>query len=687
MARFAFAAVLAIAAPRPVAAQASLAVLDVPYVSQSEALCGGAAAAMVLRYWGARGLSAESFAHLVDRSAAGIRTDALIGEIASRGWQARAVSGTPALLDSALAGRRPVLALVEDRPGRYHYVVVVAATPSAIVFHDPARTPFRTQSRDDFAARWAAAGRWMAIVTPGPDTAAVTPDSVAAPRTDASGAPGAEPSRGAGAAMPSSADAPRHADMLSPAPGGTCEQAVASGVASAQAGDFIAAERTLTAALSCPGSAVLRELAGVRVQQQRWPDARDAAAAAVAADADDVFAWKVLATARFLEDDRRGALAAWNRAGEPTLDLIRVRGLTHTRARAVERLIGVTPGDRLTLASFDRALRRVDELPSATSTALAYQPVPGGLAELHATVADRALVPSSPIGLGAIGIRAAVTREVEVSTGSLTGGGERLTGAWRFWPGRPRLAFDYEAPAPWGGVWGVAGAYEAQPFDRDDILTLRRTSARVTLADWATSRVRWTLRGGLDEWRDVGRFAHTGGGARLTSGADRVAGFVDVDGWTGDRGFAVAQARVRMRSSVQPVGWVATGLFGVGGATAGAPADLWFAGDTGVARPVPLRAHPVVRDGRLRTGQLGRSVVHGSVEAQRWWRVPFVSIGAAAFVDTARLDHRFDAGARHDVDVGGGFRATVPGLGAVLRVDLARGLRDGTTRVSAAFEP
>jgi len=58
-------------------AQPQLRVLDVPFIAQSESLCGGAAAAMVLRYWGERGLTAESFASLVDASAAGIRTNAL----------------------------------------------------------------------------------------------------------------------------------------------------------------------------------------------------------------------------------------------------------------------------------------------------------------------------------------------------------------------------------------------------------------------------------------------------------------------------------------------------------------------------------------------------------------------------------------------------------------------------------
>ena len=75
-------------------APSPLPMLDVPFISQSEALCGGAAAAMVLRYWGERGLSAESFAHLVDRSAAGIRTDSLLEELKTRGWMAVALDGT-----------------------------------------------------------------------------------------------------------------------------------------------------------------------------------------------------------------------------------------------------------------------------------------------------------------------------------------------------------------------------------------------------------------------------------------------------------------------------------------------------------------------------------------------------------------------------------------------------------------
>ncbi|MEP6917555.1 MAG: C39 family peptidase, partial [Acidobacteriota bacterium] len=49
----------------------TLHLLNVPYLPQSEALCGGAAVAMVMRYWGQTGVYAETFAGLVDRTAGG----------------------------------------------------------------------------------------------------------------------------------------------------------------------------------------------------------------------------------------------------------------------------------------------------------------------------------------------------------------------------------------------------------------------------------------------------------------------------------------------------------------------------------------------------------------------------------------------------------------------------------------
>src|SRR5262245_41975563 len=143
-----------------------LSLLDVPFISQSELLCGGAAAAMVLRYWGERGVDADTFAPLVDRSAAGIRTHALIDDLRGRGYIVSALTGTTDTLTRELGRGRPVVVLIEDRPGTFHYIVLVGITDRAIVFHDPARTPFRVMSRDEFDRRWSPAERWMAIVLP-----------------------------------------------------------------------------------------------------------------------------------------------------------------------------------------------------------------------------------------------------------------------------------------------------------------------------------------------------------------------------------------------------------------------------------------------------------------------------------------------------------------------------------------
>ena len=69
--------------------------LDVPYVLQSEELCGGAAVAMVMRYWGATGIYAESFSSLVDKRARGIKGEDLIRSLHERGWQAVVVQWRP----------------------------------------------------------------------------------------------------------------------------------------------------------------------------------------------------------------------------------------------------------------------------------------------------------------------------------------------------------------------------------------------------------------------------------------------------------------------------------------------------------------------------------------------------------------------------------------------------------------
>jgi hypothetical protein len=669
-----------IALPRDGAAQAgptSLRVLDVPFVSQTEALCGGAAAAMVMRFWGARGVDAQSFAHLVEETAGGIRTTALLRELDSRGWTAASVPGSEArLADEINRNGRPVLALIEDRPGAFHYVVVVGVPERGVIFHDPARSSFRVMPRGEFATRWRASDRWMALVTP---------------RAAAAPAPVAVVNASAASVVPA---------------GSPCDQLVAEGVRLAQAGDHAGSERTLTSALSCPGGAAYRELAGLRALQKRWSDTASLAEAATQADASDAYAWQLLATARFLQDDRPGALAAFNQAGQPAVDTVQVTGLRRTSADVIEDVIDVDRGEILTPAALDRARRRLNEVPALRSGTIEFVPVSGGRAEVRAKVSERRLLPTGMNDLASVGGRAIFNRDVRIPIGAMTGRGERLDLQYRFRPGRPRLAATLSAPAPWGGVWSVHGNWERQPFDTPLVETSERTTGRLAWNDWLTGRFQVQLRGGADRWQDIGARGAFGAMAYATSLDDRISAQLDADTWLGDTRFSAAKAIAKYRSTNRREGLVFVGSAGAGFASDGMPVEAWFAGDSGNARPgpVPLRAHGLVQDGQyFRTEQMGRSIVHGSGEGQYWFALfrpaapdakptglaavtQGMSMGLAVFLDSARVSRRLYPGDRNDVDLGGGLRFGLPGGRGSVRVDFGRGLIHEDNKFSFGFE-
>jgi hypothetical protein len=650
-----------------------LTILDVPFIAQSELLCGGAAAAMVMRYWGERGIDAEAFTALVDKKAGGIRTGALAADIRARQWQAVDASGTAEILSRELRQQRPVIALLEERRGIFHYVVVVARSADGVVFHDPARAPFRVASAAEFDRRWSASGHWMLVVTPATPGAQQLSNSPPAPVVVA----------------PAGAD-----DELTP-----CDRLVADGVRQAQAEDLASAERTLASAMTCPGAAPFRELAGIRVLQRRWPEVTDLAAAAVKRDPSDAYSWKLLATAHFVNDDRLNALDAWNRVGEPRIDLVRLDGLTRTRFGVVQRLIGLQSGEVLSRGSLLRARQRLGELPSAAGVALEFRPVPAGLAEVRGVIAERPLFPHGPFDFGVLSLATIVTRQFSASLSSPTGGGERLSLDWRFWPHRPLYQLSFAAPAPWGGVWAVTASRERQPFTAVFTPSLH-DSAQLDIADWMTGAARWQLGAGADRWNPDAlkppgegggsrTFATMSAGVRLMTAGERIDARIRMRAWFGaSDSFQSGQALVTARSSSQSMGTVVVGTGGLSAVTASGPGDVWFAGDTGRARPFLLRAHPILSEGaRFRTERLGRFLGSGSGELQRWWKVGPFRAGGATFVDVARTARRVAGRAITDVDIGVGFRGAYPGKRGDLRVDMAKGLRDGATAFSVVYSP
>jgi len=468
--------------------------------------------------------------------------------------------------------------------------------------------------------------------------------------------------------------------------GSSCADLIASGVQRAQAGQFDEAERRLTSALSCGGAAPVRELAGLRLLQRRWLEVGELATAALAVDPMDEYAWQLLATSRFVQNDPDGALEAWNRIEQPRVDLVAVAGLTHTRQRVVERLLAVPSQALLTPRLFDLSARRLKELPSAIGTRIDFVPR-SGVAELRAHVVERPLIPSDPWSYAALGLVAAARKEVSLSTGALTGGGERISVGWRFWPERPRVNAEIVAPAPWGGLWGADGFAERQPFSDDAFPTTRRSGGGAGVSNWITSWARVSARLGLDAWEDRGKYGVASAGLRLASAHDRLTVGIDASNWMGEDSFGLVAASVRLRSRDDHRGRVFIVRGGGAVATDSTPADLWFAGDTGNVRSSLLRAHPIVTDGMLESDRLGRRIAHVTGEVRQWWTVrSIVQVGAAVFADAANVERRAAPDSRGDVDVGGGLRLALPGLDGVFRLDLGKGLRDGSTAFSFIYE-
>ncbi|MGH8189565.1 MAG: hypothetical protein ACREUC_23625, partial [Steroidobacteraceae bacterium] len=535
-----------------------------------------------------------------------------------------------------------------------HYVVVVGWHERAVVVHDPARTPYVLMRPADFERRWAVTDRWMLAVAPAKGSETPGPETLLR-----------LPGEGAGT---------------------ECSALVAEGVQLAQQKELASAERVLAgAAFQCPGAAPLRELAGVRLLQRRWPEVRDLAARAVEIDAADAHAWRLLATARYIGGDHGAALDAWNRVDEPTVDLVTVMGLQRTTHRSVERFLGIRSGSVLTRDESDRAGRRLEELPAAAMTQLEYVPRASGTAEVRAHVVEKNVVPRGTLTWTGIGLRAAALREISASITSLGRGGDRLDGSWRFWPGRPAASVGLHVPAAFG-VFSLEVLSERQPFSDPLSADAERVATQARLADWVNGVFRWEARAGYARWEQQGRFATIGGATRFERGRVRIGASLDT--WLGATGFAVGTVQGGWRSSSHRRGFVLDVEGTLETMHRDAPLDLWRAGDTGHARQTLLRAHPVLDEGRLRVDRLGRHLAQATAEAQHWWRpAGAIGLGAAAFVDAARTSGRIAGGSRTDIDAGAGIRLALPGRTGLFRLDVAHGLRDGRNALSVSWTP
>jgi len=658
----------------PVAAQSTSRLLDVPYVAQSEDLCGGAALAMVRRYWGDQTAVAEDFADLVDPIKGGIRTGQLTEAAGAEGWTALPFAGeaaTGSLMTSQLSRGRPVVALLLERPGVFHYVVVTARTPGEVIFHDPARAPYRTLSVEEFDRRWSSSQHWMLLVVP----AAASPDEAR------------------GSHLPSTASLPAGPvnDERS-----ACSELVDDAVERAASGHLEEAATTLEHATSaCPGEArAWRELAGVRFLQRRWLDAEDAADQSVTVDGSDGDAWRLLGATRFMQGDLHGALRALNQAGEPITNQVEVDGARLTPQPVVIGAMGLRPRQLLNADGFERAARRLADLPVAERTALRYTPTTDTDMTVQATLVERNTIPTSWSHWAIVGGRALGSQTVNVHVAGLARSGELWSASWRWNEYRPMVRFTLATPAPrpLPGVVTIDGSWERNSYaaiGRTGPLEQTRRRVGVGVTDWLSGSLRWRVGAALDEF-DERPFLGLSGGVDRRWLDDRASVDISLDGWLGSKGsdtrFGRGTVSLAMRSSARAVPRVSARV-GAALASSATPLMVWPTAGIGSDRVATLRAHPLSPGGMTSGPGLGRLLAFASVEhaqpllqtvaGRAWW---------ATFVDVAAAGHRgggASASSTH-VDIGTGLRLQVPGVDGVVNLDVAFGLRDHQVRVSAA---
>ena len=640
--------------------------LEVPYLPQSEALCGGAAVAMVMRYWGARGIAPEDFATLLGPAGDGIATGALVSAVSGRGWRAFAFSGSPSMVRHHLARGRPLVTLIQVAPGRFHYVVVTGWTAEDLTLHDPASLPDQRMPSSAFEDAWSSSSRWTLLILP---------------------------PEGADSSVPATVRRPAAA-TTAPA---ECADPLRLAAARADAGGLNEAESWLMAArAACPGaSAPYRELAGLRLLQREYGEAVRLARSAVERDGADAHAWRTLGTAHYLRRNAGAALDAWNRIDEPIIDLVQITGLRRTRYAAAAESTGLRAGALLRADDLERAERRLGGMPAVEAARLAYSPIGGGLIRVDAAVAERPLLPVSRQELAAAGIRAVTDRRVDWFLSSPSGSGELLTASWRWWENRPSVTLGMSIPAgaTLPGVLEVRGRWEEQAYrpgppdaNSDEPLRPvreRRRTLQMLLSGWRSADLRWELGAGLERWDRHGLHGRIDAGMGLRLG-ERAAVRADTTFWPGVGSFARLRTGAAWRSAPAGATRLVTLSAGIALASFAAPLDVWPGAGTGHARAPLLRAHPLLaEDGVIAGKAFGRRLTHGTAEYRhRVKRIGPLEVSVAGFADLARAWEGL-ARTRTQLDVGAGLRIGLPERG--LRLDVARGLVDGEMAVSARW--
>jgi len=567
--------------------------IEVPFVAQGPLLCGGAAAAMVQRFWGARGVYGEDFGHLVRENEGGIRASELTSALQDRGYDVRVSQARPDQVLAALEDGVPPILLLESGATRLHYVVLVGLDGEVAWIHDPNFGPSRELALDELLRRWRASGFWAAHAVPSATT------------DDASGRSTARP-------------------PLPLAPG--ADAAASAAMARLRSGDFEGARVSASTLL------------------------RDGAAEAQ-------LGRRIRATAWFLEGEGDRALQEWNALGEPEVDLVRIFGLEHTRYQVAERRISLHHGDVLHPSSLALARRRLAALPSIGASRIDYRPVVDGTVEVEAAVMERTRVPGfsawvAQVPRGLLNRRLAL----EVGPILAQGERWRVGGSWERAQRYVGGSLSAPAP-PFPGITTVSMEWRRERFGMAGdgtspvAVTEHRFRGALGVQEWVRPRLRLGASLALESWAvpswghpaaDDPRLVNAGLQATWMTTDDRAWITAGGEGWTGS-GRSFARTSLEAGTRIPQGTWQEWRLRAGGTAVSReAPRMIWPGAGDGRTRAHLLRAHGLVEDDVIQGPAFGRELLYATAEHRVFGRVGPLRLGGSLFVDAVHAGSRGD---------------------------------------------
>ena len=258
-----------------------------------------------------------------------------------------------------------------------------------------------------------------------------------------------------------------------------------------------------------------------------------------------------------MQDDPVGALRAWNQIGKPRVNRVRIDGLHHTRYQTVAELLAIQPNMLLTAELFERARRRLGELPDRAATRLAVRPEADGFATVDVVVVERASVPAGAVAWAGAAARAAINREIATALPGADGQGDVWSASWRWWSNRPGVTVGFAAPRVGGlpGVWRFEGAWQSDTYrtTTSSQIVESRTHGGLAVSDWLSGSVRYQISTGVDSWSGGRKAVSIAAALERVAFGDRLSLSIDAAQWAplGERD-RVPTPLARTRSHARP---------------------------------------------------------------------------------------------------------------------------------------